>query len=245
MDGAGTVGPASQASPDVPEEWVELPPEPTQWPVALGWTLAAYGVLGILANLCGAISLHWYAPAMKWFLGGEVPGPPLALTVSTSVTSFLGVALGVVLVRGAWRLKQRKASGVKLVQRWAMLRIALIALSLGLGLLFLKVNVQWSVEIEEAVSQAERRRAEQAVSGPPPGMGGGPGRRGRGGMGGRGGGGPPPAATAPSTERGSAYYAMQVASVAMTSGALATMPLFTGFFLTSRRRRDEWERWTD
>lgn len=247
MHGDGTAGPATQALPDVPEEWVELPPEPSQWPAALGWTLTAYGVLGILANLCGAVSLHWYAPAMKWFMGGNIPGPPLALTVSTSVTSFLGIALGVLLVRGAWRLKQRKASGVRLVQRWAMLRLALVALSLGLGLLFLKVNVQWSADIEAAVLQAERRRAEQAVSGPPPGMGGGgQGRRGRGGMGGRsGGGGPPPAVTTPSSERGPAYYAMQVGSVAMTSGAIAAMPLFTGFFLTSRRRRDEWERWTD
>ena len=235
---------------DVPEDYFDLPPEPSQWPMALGWVLTCYGILGIGTNLCGAVSLHWYAPAMKWFVGGEVPGPPLALTISTSVMSFLGIALGVMLVRGAWRLRVRRASGVRLVQRWVMLRLALAVLGLAVGLLMLKNNVQWSSEVEEAFRQAERRRAEQAVSGPPPGMGGGGGRRGgRGGGGGMrmggGGGGPPPAAPEPVAQRGAAFYAMQVGSIAFSAASVSAMPLFAGFFLTGRRRRDEWERWSD
>lgn len=245
MDQSGEMAGAAAHPPGAPPEFVDLPPEPAQWPVSLGWVLTCYGILGIGANLCGAVSLHWYAPAMKWFLGGDIPGPPLPLTVSTSIISFLGIALGVVLVRGAWRMRQRRAGGLRLVQRWVMLRLALAAVGLVLGLLMLKHNVQWSSEVEEALRQAERRRAEQTVSGPPPGMGGGGGRRRRGGMGMGGGGGPPQAAPDAVPQRDSTYYAMQVGSVAFSAAAVSAMPLFTGFFLTGRRRRDEWVRWPD
>ena len=60
-----------------------------------------------------------------------------------------------------------------------------------------------------------------------------------------GGGGPPQSAPEPVAQRDSAYYAMQVASIAFNTAAVSAMPLFTGFFLTGRRRRDEWERWSD
>lgn len=247
MDQFGVPAAATVQPTDVPADFVELPPEPAQWPMALGWVLTVFGILGIGANLCGAVWLHWYAPAMKWFMGGEVPGPPLALTVSRSAMSFLGIALGVMLVRGAWRMRQRRASGIRIVQRWVMLRLMLAMVGLAVGLLMLKNSVQWSSEVEEAVRQAERRRADQAVSGPPPGMGGGGGRRGRGGGGMRmgGGGGPPQSAPEPVAQRDSAYYAMQVGSIAFNTAAVSAMPLFTGFFLTSRRRRDEWKRWLD
>lgn len=245
MDQSGVPASAVAQAPDAPAEFVDLPPDPAQWPMTLGWVLTVFGILGIGANLCGAVSLHWYAPAMKWALGVEMPGPPLALTVSTSVMSFLGIAVGVMLVRGAWRMRQRRRDGLRLVQRWVMLRLLLALFGLAVGLLMLKNNVQWSAEVEEAVRQAERRRAEQAVSGPPPGMGGGGGRRGRGGMRMGGGGGPPQSAPEPVAQRDSAYYAMQVASIAFNTAAVSAMPLFTGFFLTGRRRRDEWERWSD
>lgn len=244
MDQIGVTASAVAQAPDAPAEFVDLPPDPAQWPVALGWVLTVFGILGIGANLYSAVSLHWYAPAMKWALGVEMPGPPLALTISTSVMSFLGIALGVMLVRGAWRMRQRRAGGLRLVQRWVMLRLMLALFGLAVGLLMLKNNVQWSSEVEEAVRQAERRRAEQAVSGPPPGMGGG-GRRGRGGMRMGGGGGPPQSAPEPVAQRDSAYYAMQVGSIAFNTAAVSAMPLFTGFFLTGRRRRDEWKRWSD
>jgi hypothetical protein len=247
MDQIGVTASADAQPPDAPAEFVDLPPETAQWPMGLGWVLTGYGILGIGANLCGAVSLHWYAPVMKWALGAEIPGPPLPLTIATSATSFAGIALGIVLVRGAWRMRQRRMSGLRLVQRWVMLRIALAVVGLAVGLLMLKNNVQWSSEVEEAIVQAERRRAEQSVSGPPPGMGGGGGRRGRGGMrmggGGGGSGGPPPMASAPA--RGPAYYGMQIGSVAISAAAVSAMPLFAGFYLTSRRRRDEWERWSD
>ena len=245
MDQMGVSASAAEHATAPPAEFVDVPPEPTHWPVSLGWVLTVYGVLGIGANLCGAVSLHWYAPAMKWALGGDVPGPPVALTISTSVISFLGIALGIVLVRGGWRLKQRRMSGVRLVQRWLTLRLALAVVGLALGLLMLKNSMQWSSEVRTAIEQAERRRAEQVVSGPPPGMGGGGGRRGRGGgmrMGG-GGGGPPPSSPEPSADRSPDDAAMQIGWIALGAAAVSAMPLFTGFFLTSRRRQDEWKRW--
>ncbi|MBU3728855.1 MAG: hypothetical protein FGM37_06345 [Phycisphaerales bacterium] len=249
MEQTGTSAGAAAEPVVAPAEFVDVPPEPAQWPVTLGWVLACYGALGIGMNLCGAISIHWYAPAMKWALGGEIPGPPMPLTVSTTVMSFAGMALGVVLVRGAWRLRQRRQSGVRLVQRWVALRLGLAALGLAVGLLMLKNSLQWSAEVEDALSRAERRRAEQAVSGPPPGMGGGGGRRGRGGGGmrmGGGGGGPPQApAPEPVARRDSGFYAMQVGWIAFSTASLSAMPLVTGFMITSRRRRDEWRGWPD
>jgi hypothetical protein len=245
MDQMGVSASAAEHATAPPAEFVDVPPEPTHWPVSLGWVLTLYGVLGIGANLCGAVSLHWYAPAMKWALGGDVPGPPVALTISTSVISFLGIALGIVLVRGGWRIKQRRMSGVRLIQRWLTLRLALAVVGLAAGLLMLKNSMQWSSEVRTAIEQAERRRAEQAVSGPPPGMGGGGGRRGRGGgmrMGG-GGGGPPPSSPEPSADRSPDDAAMQIGWIALSAAAVSAMPLFTGFFLTSRRRQDEWKRW--
>jgi hypothetical protein len=239
--GEGDVAAPAASVPTVPDDFADLPPETAQWPMALGWVLTGYGILGIGANLCGAVSLHWYAPVMKWALGAEIPGPPLPLTVTTSVMSFAGVALGVVLVRGAWRMRTRNIRGLRLVQRWVMLRIALAVVGLAVGLLMLKNNVQWSNEVDEAVRQAERRRAEQAVSGPPPGMGGG--RRRRGGMSMGGGGGPPAVDSA--DVRGPGYYSMQIGTVAMSAAGVSAMPLFTGFFLTARRRRDEWTRWSE
>jgi hypothetical protein len=45
--------------------------------------------------------------------------------------------------------------------------------------------------------------------------------------------------------RGPAYYGMQIGTVAMSAAAVSAMPLFAGFFLTARRRRDEWTRWSE
>lgn len=235
------------AEPAAPAEFESLPPEPTVWPVALGWVLAGYAGLGILVNLCGAAWLHWYGPAMKWLMGMEVPPGPTAVLVTGTVLSILAAGLGVMLLRGAWLLRQRRIRGVRLVQRWIMLRLALVAVSLVASLLLVKANAQWTADVADAAREAARRQAEQSVSGPPPGMGGSR----RGGMrGGRGrgmsmsvgtGGGEAEPASGPAEMT----YRIQIIGVAVQHAALAAMPLVAGFLITGARRRREWESWRD
>lgn len=236
------------AGPAVPAEFDGLPSEPTVWPVALGWVLVGYAAIGILMNLCGAAWMHWYAPVMRSLMGLEVPPIPTPVIVTGTVTAALAVGLGVMLLRGAWLMRQRRIRGVRLVQRWVMLRLALVAVSLVMGLLLVKANVQWSADVADAAREAARRQAEQSVSGPPPGMGGGR----RGGMrGGRGrgmsmsvgaGGGEPELAATGSSEM---TFRLQIIGVATQHAALAVMPLVAGFLLSGARRRREWECWRE
>lgn len=123
----------------------DLPPPIARWAMPVGITLLTYAVLGSLlmllfvgAALAAPMLMKMAAP------GGEPPRMPMVLLVFVVVGGALSVGLGVLLGVGGLGVVAQRRLGIARVQRWAVLRLIIAAVSLVLSWLLLPTQVEYN-----------------------------------------------------------------------------------------------------
>ncbi len=166
-DGYGAGG-GGEAPPVVAGELGGLE-EPAKWPTVLGWFSIVLGGLGILKNGCGAFSNLVTGGAGMTSLfsgGGKSPqaaqieqamaglGPWIMLIGGLNVISMF---ISVLLLVAGIQLVSRKRSSVGLHKAWSWVRIAMVVLETGAGLV-----------VQSAMVSAVMSSLPQGSGGPPP-----------------------------------------------------------------------------
>jgi hypothetical protein len=73
-----------------------------------------------------------------------------------AVSSVLGFCVGLVLLFGAINLLRRRPSGVRLLKTWAMLRIVLLVVGIGMAIVMLPANIEFQRAMIEASNERMR-----------------------------------------------------------------------------------------
>jgi len=120
------------------DEYAEAPQ--TKWPKRLGVISLIYAILGLLctAGITAAIIAMPYLPEM---MRGGTELPPIIRAVSI-VQMLLNFGIGIVMLVGAVNLLRRRASGVRLLKVWAIVRVMLIVLAVVVAVLTGPAQVQ-------------------------------------------------------------------------------------------------------
>ena len=123
----------------------DLPPPIARWAMPVGITLLTYAVLGSLLMLL-SVGAALAAPMLMKMAapGGEPPRMPMVLLVFVVVGGALSVGLGVLLGVGGLGVVAQRRIGIVRVQRWAVLRLIVAALSLILSWLLLPTQVEYN-----------------------------------------------------------------------------------------------------
>lgn len=138
--------PADPAESAAPPTYVDTPPvseldyyEQSKWPKVIGIISLIYAILGLTCTGFGAI---WYAimPMLPEMFRGGVETPPI-VRFGIMSQSLLGLFLGVLMLLGAIGLLRRRARGVAQLKLWAALRLLLLVIGLGFGVLTMGAQV--------------------------------------------------------------------------------------------------------
>jgi hypothetical protein len=129
---------------------------PTKWPKVIGVISLVYALGGLLCQVTGFAWLLLSDWLMR--MGGMDLELPPVIRIVGAASTVLGFCLGVVLLFGALNLLRRRRKGVKLHKTWAMLRIVLLVVGLGAGMVMLPAQI----EFQRAALEANNKRMREA-----------------------------------------------------------------------------------
>jgi hypothetical protein len=111
----------------------------------MGITLLAYAVLGSLLMVL-AVGVALAAPMLMKLAapGGEPPRMPLVLLAFVVTGGVLSLGLGVLLGVGGLGVVSQRRVGIARVQRWAVIRLVLAAVSLVVSWVLLPTQVEYN-----------------------------------------------------------------------------------------------------
>ncbi|MBI1304159.1 MAG: hypothetical protein GC172_10285 [Phycisphaera sp.] len=132
----------------------------SRWPVIFGVLSAVYGLFGMCLQGFGAIG-SLFSEQLVSMSGFEMPPMPAAMKWAGFAQASVLFVLGVLLIIGSLMLTQRKALGARLVGAWAVARLVMVVVGLGLGLATLRPNVDY--QIESAVLMREQMQARPDI----------------------------------------------------------------------------------
>lgn len=89
--------------------------------------------------------------------GFTVPPPPSTVVWLTSVQFVILAVLGVMLIVGAAMLLRRNPLGRKLVLAWAIARLVMVVVGLGIAVVTLKPQVDWQTEMVASMREQMRK----------------------------------------------------------------------------------------
>ncbi|MFT3687152.1 MAG: hypothetical protein QM783_19885 [Phycisphaerales bacterium] len=143
-----------------------LPEEPARWPSVLGWFSISLGVLGILKNLCGAISNLAFGG--KMFTGfGQSPEQAAAVEKVMAGMGTTVMAMGALAVVSLFVSALLLIAGIQLLQRKpasAGMHMIWVAIRLVIGLAECAVLFVY----QSAIMKAAIESMPQRPGGPPP-----------------------------------------------------------------------------
>jgi hypothetical protein len=143
--------------PPVVEQVSELDfTKPARWPKVIGIISLIYAIGGLLCQGLGALNSvmgEWLAS-----LGGiDITMPP-AMKIIGAASAVVTSIVGLVLLFGAIGLLRRRKSGLSLHKAWAAMRLVLIVIGLGLGV----VMIPAQVDMQRSITEAQNRRLREA-----------------------------------------------------------------------------------
>lgn len=154
------------------ETWVEPRDEDRQarrarWRIVFCSLSLVVAVMGVLMQGMGA-AMVMFGHRVWSAAGFKLPEPPPILAWM-AVGQFVVLAvLGVVLLVGAAMLLRRNPAGRKLVLGWAVARLVMAMIGIGIGLATIKPQIEWQTEIVAAVRESMRAQPGANESALPP-----------------------------------------------------------------------------
>lgn len=154
-------------------------PDDVTWPGWLGGVSIALGVLTALGVCCGTAGM-FAGPLMASKMAGiDMPPAPGALVGYMLLDVVVGLVLATMLVLGGLNTLRRRASGPRMLRRYAVLRLALVLPILVGGIWLLRPQAEWGAGIVRAtnewkesqkppipVTDAEREQEQPQAPGP-------------------------------------------------------------------------------
>ncbi|NNF44719.1 MAG: hypothetical protein HKO59_12035 [Phycisphaerales bacterium] len=132
----------------------EVEPAATRWPTAIGVISIIYALGGMLCQVGAAVSSLASSWLMK--LGGMDVTVPAVLKVIGSVTAVVMFFVGLMLLIGGIRVLRRRASGIPLLRRWAVVRIVLLLIGVVVGIVLMPAQLDMQRSIQEATNERLR-----------------------------------------------------------------------------------------
>lgn len=164
------VGPDSNAS---------VHPDDATWPGWIGGVSIALGAMTALGVCCGGIGM-FAGPMMASKMAGiDMPPAPGALVGYMIIDTAIGLVLATMLVLGGLGTLRRRASGPRMLRKYAILRLALVLPILAGSFWLLRPQAEWAAGMVRAtnewkesqkppipVTDAEREQEEPQAAGP-------------------------------------------------------------------------------
>jgi hypothetical protein len=121
-----------------------------------GMCMQAFAIAGIFAN-----------SAMMGLAGIEASPPPDIVVWTGGVQSIILCLLGILLGVGATMLLLRKPLGAKLVLAWAVARLVMVVVGIGLAVLTIKPQSEWAVTLTSEIRESMRSKGVKEDQLPP------------------------------------------------------------------------------
>ena len=201
-----------------------LPPDDLEsrqasWPTVVGIVAIVYAVIAIFSNTCGTLFLFLGSYFMR--LGGidmdEGMGLPDWLLGINLALGFFGFCLGLVLLVGGFGLIRRKASSLGWLKTWSVLAIISSILGLVIAFVAIEPNLDLQLRIQEAtaemIKEADPKNGAAVIEN---------------------------SGLDKSREE---IRSDSIRNIAIFGGAPFIAPLVLGFFLSSRKRVEQADRW--
>ncbi len=131
-----------------------LPPEDTaKWPKVIGIFSLIYTLGGLLCSVGLSVWTVFIGTFMAKMMDADVT-LPMGVKVAYLSLGVANLVLGIMMVMGAVALLRRKRQGVKLLTRWAVLRMCLLLV----GALLTVVIAPSQIEMQKAIIEAGNRQ---------------------------------------------------------------------------------------
>ncbi len=198
-----------------------LPPDDlaghqASWPTVVGIISIVYALFGVLANGCGTAFI--YLGGQSLALMGIDAGDlqlPMWLKIVQTVMGLFGMGLGILLLAGAIGLIRRRIASLGVLKVWAVLAIVSTLVGIGIGFAAITPNVQLQLDIQDAIRDKIRRD-----------------------------GGDP--AQLPELDKDEETIRREsIRNLALFGAIPIIYPAIVGFLVTSRKRLDQAEEWSD
>jgi hypothetical protein len=138
----------------------------SRWPVVFGAISLVVAVCGFCVQGFGAVGSLFTQRMMA--LGGlEVSPPPRIVQYVGGAQAAVLAILGIVLVVGSVQLMRRRAAGARLVLTWAIARLVMVVVGLGLGLLVMRPQVEWQAVMTGEIRESLRAKGMKEEQLPP------------------------------------------------------------------------------
>ncbi|MCP3903344.1 MAG: tetraspanin family protein [Planctomycetes bacterium] len=132
-----------------------MEPEDTAWPRVIGVLSIIYAVAGML---CQVTVAGWTFFSEKLLaMGGMDIEIPASMKYPTIVLGFLVFCLGIFMLSGSAALLRRRRHGVSRLKTWAVLRLVLIVIGLGVTLFTLPGQLDFQRQVREAQNEQLRQ----------------------------------------------------------------------------------------
>lgn len=154
--------PETSSSPPLSRSAVDLPPEPTSWPTVIGVISIIYAALGATCMLCMSGGMLAAPALFAQFFDADIQIAPI-LTITTLGVAAVLFGLAIWLGIGGIRLCRRRPSGVKMLKTWAVARIAVLIVQVGLFFVTLGPTIDFQKEMADAQRNMAPPAARQQI----------------------------------------------------------------------------------
>lgn len=138
----------------------------SRWPVVFGAISLVIAVCGFCMQGVGAVGAVFNQQMMA-MAGLEVSPPPRIVQVVGGAQASVLAILGIILVVGSVQLMRRRPAGARLVLAWAVARLVMVVVGLGLAVLTLKPQVEWQVAMTGEIRESLRAKGMKEEQLPP------------------------------------------------------------------------------
>lgn len=141
------------APPIGPEGNTAPHPDDATWPGWIGGVSIAFGALTVLGVCCGSFGAFASPMIASKAAGIDMPPAPGVMIAYLAIDALIGFVLAALLIMGGIGTLRRRASGVRMLRRYAVLRLSLVLPILIGGLLMLKPQSEWSAGIVRSMNE--------------------------------------------------------------------------------------------